>query len=310
MQRTTAIIDIGSNTIKLLVAARGSGADPIEKLLQHTIEARLGQGISAAKPVLSAASIERCTEAVAELIELAAPFQPESTKLVATSAARDAGNREELAKAIHARTGLDLEILSGEREAELIGAAIQLNPTLQADDFYLFDLGGGSLECLRFRNGKPEQTASLPLGAVRLSEKFLADSRAPFLADNRERIVNEVKRVLQESGFLFSLAEGSPAIGTGGTLISSLNILAAKQGKSLSEVEQFLSAEDLRQLLEKIGSVRYEERLKIERLSPGRADVFPTALATFLALIDLAGTDGLHLSLLNLRFGLAAEELR
>ncbi len=308
--RTVAVIDIGSNTIKLLVASRDPHIRAISETFRHTLETRLGKGISAANPTFSLETIEQGANAVAELVSIAREYQPESVKIVATSAVRDAANREDLRHAIRAQTGLHLDIITGQREAELIGAAIQLDPAISADDFYVFDLGGGSLECLRFRRKKLEQTVSLPLGCVRLTEKLVPNPHAPLQADAARRIAAEVQRVLHESGFEFSLSETAIAVGTGGTLTVSLDILAAKQNKTLHEIPRFLSGENLRQLLEQIGSQPYPDRLKIEKLSPGRADVFPTALATFLALIDLTKTDGLHLSLLNLRYGLAAELLR
>jgi exopolyphosphatase / guanosine-5'-triphosphate,3'-diphosphate pyrophosphatase len=309
MQRTVAVVDIGSNTIKILVAARSADATGIDTLLARTIEARIGSGISAENPVFTPDVIERGSEAVAELVRDACKFQPERTEIVATSAARDARNREELIAAIHRKTGLTLQILTGEREAELIGAAVRLDPHLSPENYYVFDLGGGSLECLRFRDKNLEQVVSLPLGAVRLAEILLADPAAPFTANDEEAVAQEVKRVLTDSGFVFSLPSDGIAIGTGGTLTQCLAILAGEQGRKLEEMRPFLSRDDLRHLLDRIGPKPLTERLTVKNLSAGRADVFPTALATFLALLDLTAKTGLHHSLLNLRYGLAAELL-
>jgi exopolyphosphatase / guanosine-5'-triphosphate,3'-diphosphate pyrophosphatase len=309
MERRVAVIDIGSNTIKLLVAEREVNGSGIVMVSRRTIEARLGQGISASLPVFSPEVIERGTLAVAQLVEQARARDPEVIQIVATSAVRDAANREDFIAAVRRRTGLDLEVLSGEREAELIGGAIRLDPAITADSFYVFDLGGGSLECLRFRQRELEQVVSLPLGCVRVAEKEVVDASGAFTPGDEERVSAEVRRVMAESGFGFSLPKGALAVGTGGTLTSSLEILAGERGVQMEDVPRFLSKGDLRHLLERIGGVSLAQRLEIKGVSPGRADVFPTALATFLTLVDLTSTQGIHHSLLNLRYGLAAELL-
>jgi exopolyphosphatase / guanosine-5'-triphosphate,3'-diphosphate pyrophosphatase len=310
MQKTVAVIDIGSNTIKLLVAKKKDDCShEIDTLHRRTIEVRIGQGMSAAKLTFSREIIERASAAIATLVEEARPFSPQEVRIVATSAARDAQNSGQLADAIHEKTGVSLEILSGQREAQLVGAAIQLDPTITAESFYVFDLGGGSLECLRFHERQLDQVVSLPLGCVRLAEKLLADPAAVFTPDDERRVAAEVERVLKESSFTFSLPAGSIAVGTGGTLTTALNVMAAEEERKLTDIDPYLSRDDLKTLLALTGALPLQERLLIERLSAGRADVFPTALTVFLKLMELAGQDGIHHSLLNLRYGLAAEML-
>lgn len=309
MEQKVAVIDIGSNTIKLLVAARAADGAGIETLRRRTLEARMGRGISASNPFFPPEVIERGARAVAELVREARELNPATMRIVATSAARDAQNRDDFSAAVREKTGLPLEILSGEREAQLIGAAIQADPAIDARNYYVFDLGGGSLECLRFRDRKLEQEASLPLGCVRLAEKLLPDPHAPLSPDQENEIQANVTAGVVESGFTFSLPDDAIAVGTGGTLTSSLEILAAERGQKLREIALYLSRRDLRHLLNRIGALPLEDRLKIAGVSPGRADVFPTALATFLAILDLTKRDGIHHSLLNLRYGLASELL-
>lgn len=309
MQRKVAVIDIGSNTIKLLVAEKSDGADQLHFIFRNTLETRIGQGISTDKPILSPEAITRACEAVGSLINDARSFEPVTIRIVATSAVRDAGNRETFARAIEEQCGFPLEILSGRREGELIGTAIQLDPQISARDFYAFDLGGGSLECLRFCNRQLEQVESLPLGCVRLAEKLLADPAAPFTTDDQQRIADKINRVIEESGFRFSLPTEAISVGTGGTLTTALNIAAARQGKDLADMPPYLSLAELRELLSLAGGRPLKERLQIPRLSAGRADVFPTALTTFITLAELTGQELFHHSFFNLRYGLAAETL-
>jgi exopolyphosphatase/guanosine-5'-triphosphate,3'-diphosphate pyrophosphatase len=309
MQDNIAVIDIGSNTIKLLVANRVEPSGQVGIVFRKTVETRIGKGISAHQPVLSPDSILRATDTVASLVHATEPFEPSTIRIVATSAARDAANGSDLAAAILKKTGLSLEILSGAREGELIGGAIQLDPHITARDFYVFDLGGGSLECLRFSKRRLEQVVSLPLGCVRLAEKLLADPAAVFTPEDEERIGREIHEVIEASGFTFSLPADSISIGTGGTLTTALDIIAGQRSLNLDQMPPYLGRAELRRLLGEVAGLDLADRLQVPRLSAGRADVLPTALATFLQLATLTNKEGLHHSSFNLRYGLAAEML-
>src|SRR5207249_1268753 len=112
------------------------------------------------------------------------------TVLVATSAVRDGQNGDAFCRRIHAVTGHAVRVLSGEEEANAIGRGLTTDPALQdTRDFYVFDLGGGSLECLAFRERRIEQAVSLQLGCVRLMEKLVVDSESPFSMANQAAVI-------------------------------------------------------------------------------------------------------------------------
>src|SRR6185369_13404451 len=123
----------------------------------------------------------RGIEAIRALLGDATEFSREKIVLVATSAVRDAQNGAEFRERVQAATGHEIRILTGEEEANLIGRGLTCDPALrELKDFYVFDLGGGSLECLAFRERKIVQANSLQLGCVRLTEKFIKDVSAPL----------------------------------------------------------------------------------------------------------------------------------
>ncbi len=145
MSPAVAVIDIGSNSIKVLVAARNE-TGVVTALKSKTIDARISAGISKAKPELSEEGMARGLAAIQELLTDAAPFSPVRTVLVATSAVRDAGNGDHFRARVRAATGHDIRILTGDEEANLIGRGLTCDPALaDLKDFYVFDLGGGSL---------------------------------------------------------------------------------------------------------------------------------------------------------------------
>jgi exopolyphosphatase/guanosine-5'-triphosphate,3'-diphosphate pyrophosphatase len=308
MNPSVAVIDIGSNTIKLLVAARNESGLLTERT-SETIDSRISAGISQNNPHLGETGMAAGIAAIRELLAVAVPLAPTQTMLVATSAVRDAANGADFCARVRAATGHDIRILTGDEEANLIGAGLLCDPALaDLDDFYVFDLGGGSLECLAFRARRIAQETSLPLGCVRLTEKFVPDPAEPFPAEAHTAIVAHVKHTLAGSHFQFTLA-GAAAIFAGGSVTTVRAIFAAQHGKTIREIPPIVTVPELAALLDHIAPLSLEERKKIPGLPPTRADVFPTALATILAVADTAGLKEFQHSFYNLRWGLAAEAL-
>src|SRR5262245_15760732 len=129
MSSPVAVIDIGSNSIKILVARRAADGR-IEPLKIRTIDARISAGISQANPRLSEDGMARGLAAIQELLAEAAPFQPARITLVATSAVRDAANGPAFREQVRAVTGQTIRILSGDEEANLIGRGLTADPAL------------------------------------------------------------------------------------------------------------------------------------------------------------------------------------
>jgi exopolyphosphatase/guanosine-5'-triphosphate,3'-diphosphate pyrophosphatase len=306
---SVAIIDIGSNSIKILVAARSLDGRIISQK-HRTIDARISAGISKSDPLLSEDGMSRGLTAIQSLLADTAAFAPARTILVATSAVRDARNGQDFIARVRAATGHTIRILTGHEEANLIGRGLTCDPALcNLRDFYVFDLGGGSLECLAFRDRRIEQAVSLQLGCVRLTEKFIADSAGPFAEPAASAIPQQTRATVAAAGFAFSLPPHAVAIGTGGTVTTVRAVLAARAGTTLEATKASVSLAELRELLASLGALSLAERQKIPGLPPARADVFPTALATIITLAELGGFDTFHHSLYNLRYGLAAESL-
>jgi exopolyphosphatase/guanosine-5'-triphosphate,3'-diphosphate pyrophosphatase len=307
-----AVIDIGSNTIKLLVAAR-SAAGGIDTVHYAAEEARIGSGLGGAHPTLAADSMQRGATAVAKLLALARTFIPAKTVLVATSAVRDATNGPDFTARILRETGLPVRILGGQEEANAIGRGLAADPALAgAQDFYLFDLGGGSLECLEFHARRAAQSVSLPLGCVRLTERLVADPAAPFTAQNRTAIANTVQHQFSgaaNSLFRFTLAAPATAVATGGTVTTVRAMLAAQAGRSLAESATSVSVTELELLFARIAALPIEARRIVPGLPAARADVFPTALATILEVARLTHVERFTHSFYNLRYGIADELL-
>jgi exopolyphosphatase / guanosine-5'-triphosphate,3'-diphosphate pyrophosphatase len=304
-----AVIDIGSNSIKALVA-RQSTEGQIITLLAHTIEARISAGISQTPPRLSRVGMQNGVEAITELLALISPYQPLRIMAVATSAVRDAVNGADFQRLVQSATGHQLRILNGREEANLIGRGLLCDPDLPtAADFYVFDLGGGSMECLAFSQGMFQNGISLQLGCVRLTERFITNPHASISPESISAISAHTAATLAQSPFGFTLPGRVLTIGTGGTFATARNIFAAKAGIHIESASPVITVVQLRALMIEVSAMELDARQKIPGLPKGRADVFPAALATLLAVAEAGEITAFHHSFYNLRCGIAAELL-
>ncbi|MGF1448041.1 MAG: phosphatase [Opitutales bacterium] len=307
--QTAAVIDIGSNTIKLLVAGAEHGR-LVERTTQ-TLETRLSTGLGQATQLtFGEETIEQGVQAVRQLLETARKHTPDAVAIVATSAVRSAANGVAFAERLREATGFPLRILSGDEEAQQIARGVATDPELAtADRFHLLDLGGGSLEIVRVRQTRLDRALSLPLGAVRLTERHCLRPEAPIAPETLQAIAREVDTELGQAGFAFERPFG-PLVGTGGGVTITRSLLAREQGASIDEVSALLPLADLIRLRDALAQLPMDARIRQFGLPANRADILPTALAVLVRLTELAGTDGITQSFHNLRYGVAAELLR
>jgi|TARA_B110000438_G_scaffold262651_1_gene274117 exopolyphosphatase/guanosine-5'-triphosphate,3'-diphosphate pyrophosphatase len=302
-----AVIDIGSNTIKCLVATR----DPEGRLIaifEKSLPVRISTGISAAEPVLSRDAIDAGSNAVAFLVHECQKRGPiDAVKIVATSAVRDASNRESFCKLVHQRAGQDVRVLTGIEEAQLIGLGIQEDPSLSSigDDFCIADIGGGSLELLKVEASKITHSASLQLGSNRLTEKFVSHSQDPLDPKEAEAIEKHTTDAFIASKFPIT----APLVATGGVITVWRSMYAQGQGLELNEIPPELPASNLAAWIEQFRAIDWEARKAIPGLPVQRADVIPTGFITIRALLSYTGVSQLTHSFYNLRFGVAARAL-
>lgn len=306
---SVAVIDIGSNSIKSLVARRGPDGQ-IAQVRARTLDARISAGISKDKPQLSDEGMTRGLGAIRELLDEVRESRPSKILLVATSAVRDAANGPAFRERVKKATGQDIRILTGEEEANLIGRGLTCDPTLaELKDFYVFDLGGGSLECLSFKNRKMQQALSLQLGCVRLTEKFVKDPALPVPPEALASISAHTTETITSAGFKFNLPAGAVGIGTGGSVTTVRAILGAFKQQRAEQAPPAVKLAQLRVLLDALAPLPLDQRKNVPGLASARADVFPTALATLIAVAEAASLTEFHHSFHNLRWGLAAEAL-
>lgn len=304
---SVAVIDLGSNSIKLLVASLDENAK-IKPLFYKSEDTRIAQGKG--QIALTDEAIAAAAHSVKNLYAAAfEQHQPSRVEVVGTSAVREANNSFLLSEKIYALTGLHMRILSGEEEALAIAQGVKLDPQLQdIPAFNLFDLGGGSLELIHFEAGRVEQALSLPLGAVRLMEDLVAHPEQALSSQEADAIEDKVKNSIIESEFKYlrykpgEHSRPFPLIGTGGAMTILKNLFY--------DHNPFLKKNDLYDLFLKIARADLQSRIQLHKVPSKRADIFPTAMAIVLTLLQLSQEDGIRHSYYSLRFGIAYELLQ
>ncbi len=168
-----AAVDIGTNSVRLLIADANPDGDPptLATLDRRMHITRLGAGVDATHR-LAPAAIERTTEVLGEYADAIRTSQATRVRATATSAARDATNRDDFFTAARAALGVEPELLSGDEEARLSFAGATVGLSSEPPPYLVVDLGGGSTE-FSVGTTKPEGVLSIDVGCVRVTEQFL-----------------------------------------------------------------------------------------------------------------------------------------
>ena len=299
-----AVIDVGTNSIKLLVAdVRGHEVHPVHEESRQT---RLGKGFYETHR-LQPESIAHTAEAVWEFSEIARDKLAASTRVIATSAARDAVNPDDLTKSIERACGLKTEIISGVREAEWGFLGVATNPELAGHPLLIVDVGGGSAEFILGHGSKMDFAQSFPLGTVRLMEKFPHASRPTkkefeaayewldiFLrAEIRPQLEPALK---QEPGPIL-------LVGTGGTTSILARVAGRMDRFDRDKIDRTtLSFESVRAQRKLFWSLPLSERKAIPGMSKERADVILAGVLIYEMVMAEFGFKQLRVSTRGLRF--------
>jgi exopolyphosphatase/guanosine-5'-triphosphate,3'-diphosphate pyrophosphatase len=302
-----AAIDLGSNTVRLLVAdVRAGGAWNV--LDQDQKVTRLGEGL-AASGRLGLEPMSRTVQAVAAYVSRAQAWAVDDVCIVATSAVREAVNGPEVTDEIARITGRHVRVVSGEDEARLTlrGVLHGLGPV--AGSSLMFDIGGGSTEYILARDGALLGAVSLRLGVVPLAEAYPFPGQVEW--SRYARLEQEVAdRLARELPALILGARPECLVGTAGTVttLAALDLELAAYDPARVQGHR-LTRGRVRQLLDKLGSLTVGERARLPCLEPGRADLIVPGVAIVRATMDRVGLDTVVVSDAGLREGILADAL-
>lgn len=305
-----AVIDVGTNSVKLLVADV-SGRE-IHPICEESKQTRLGQGFYETHRLLPAA-IANTAQAVADFVRQAQRHQAVATRVIATSAARDAVNAGELVAAIERVAGQPLEIISGEQEADWAFHGVTTDPALAQTPLLLLDVGGGSTEFILGQGEHKHFRHSFRLGTVRLLETIphsdpptsaeFADTRCWVREFIAEKIHPALGPALAKEKQLQSTHLPITLVGTGGTTTILARMEAQLESYDRTIIENTrISRERLRWHTENLWSMPLVRREGIVGLPRKRADVILTGAIIYEAVMEQFGFTELRVSMRGLRF--------
>lgn len=268
-----AIIDVGSNTIHLLVGEVEDGA--VLPVTGEKVSTRLGSGVDKTGRI-EEVRIPVAAEAISLFARLAALNGAPEPAVLATSAVRDAENGSDLIREVLEKAGLEMRLISGDEEALLgfRGAVSALGPGFSwGASALVVDLGGGSAQLILGDavNG-PEKQVSLPLGSNRTTERFLRHD--PPKAGELETLREAVSEMLPD----WNLSEGAAVVAIGGSARAVLRLTRER-----------LTVERLRKLAAEISERPSAELAREEGLAPERARVMPAAITTLSTILEHFG---------------------
>lgn len=305
-----AVIDVGTNSVKLLVADVSHGE--VIPLLEKSEQTRLGRGFYA-EHRLATQAIEETARVVADYARSARSWAVRRTRVVATSAARDAVNQSELLEAIRRTSELSAEVISGEQEAEWAFQGIASDPRFAGRSLLLLEVGGGSTQFVYGRQNRLLYRHSFRLGTVRFLEshpphdpptpedwELLRRVLDPIM---EHRIMPQILPILRKD-----ILEEVVLVGTGGTCSLLASISEGLGAFDRQRIESVVfSHKKLLGLRKRLWSQSLAERKNTPGLPSNKADVILTGSAIYERAMAMFHLEPLHISTRGFRFGALAD---
>lgn len=265
---TKGIIDIGTNSCRLFIAEvinNGEGINILNELVKDVEIVKLGEGVNK-NHFLKKEAMERAIKCLKKYKETAEKYKVRELKAFATSATRDAENREEFLNKVR-DLGIEIKCISGEEEAKLnfLGNSIVFD-----EKILVIDIGGGSTEFTLGKNNKIDFIKSIDIGAVRATEKFF--SHDDYSNENIEKCKEWVKENIEEIKKIKD--EEFKTVGVAGTATTQISVKKEMKVYNSRQVHMSeISVEELEKNLKLFVSKKIEERKEIIGLEPKRADI-------------------------------------
>jgi exopolyphosphatase / guanosine-5'-triphosphate,3'-diphosphate pyrophosphatase len=305
-----AVIDVGTNSTKLLVAE--VAGHRVQPLFERSKQTRLGRGFYETHQ-LQPQAIAETAAAAARFADTARQWGAASIRVIATSAARDAMNPGELISAIEQASGLSVEIISGEQEAEWAFRGVTSDAELARHPVLLLEIGGGSTQLILGHGEQTDFRHSFPLGAVRLMEKIPHSDppRASELEACRQWLKDFVQAEVRPKLEPEMRWEAKTHADDGAVLLAGAGGTMSILARMESQLEEYdrvrieatrVTSERVRWHAERLWSLPLDERRNIIGLPKNRADVILTGVLICEAVMEQLGFAELRISTRGLRF--------
>jgi len=298
-----AVADIGSNSARLLVV-RPTDQGHLDVVADARVALRLMRDLDVAGR-LTRAAVQRTVQTLAAFSTIARRHGARAVGVVATSAVRDAANRDPFVAEVQRRTGLTITVLSGEDEARL--ALLGAVAGLPVEGGAVVDLGGGSMEVAEFVRRRFRAGITLPLGALRLGDAFLRHD--PPRPDEVEALRGHVLGALGAVD-ITDLASAESLVGTGGTIRALAKAARGRGPVAVNRLHGYeLRRRDVGTLVERLVRLPAARRTSVPGISSTRAESVLGGALVIEVLMDLTGAEHILVSGYGVRQGVILDQL-
>ena len=304
-ENRAAIIDVGSNSVKLLVAEVANGV--VQPLLHAGEQTRLGRGVFETGR-LEQEAIEQTALVAASFAKRARELKVDRITAVATSAARDARNGQELVEQF-GQAGIPLEIIDGHRESELVLRGVRSRPEFAKGSLAVLDVGGGSTELLVADDEALRVQESFQLGTVRLLDEHTPSDRPT--GGERAKLIEAIDDFLDErlAPMTSGVALPPQLVGAGGTPVFLGRIFLERDKVPAEEIESLhLPLAEVQSLADRLWMMPLAQRQKLPGLPANRADVILIGAQIYEAILLRCGFAELRPTLRGVRYGALLEK--
>ncbi|HZF86816.1 Ppx/GppA phosphatase family protein [Streptomyces sp.] len=300
------VLDVGSNTVHLLVVDAHPGARPLPAH-SHKVELRLAQLLDE-DGAIGPEGIDKLIAVVRDALQAAEDKGVEELLPFATSAVREAGNADEVLARVKAETGVDLQVLTGAEEARLTFLAARRWYGWSAGKLLVLDIGGGSLEIAYGIDEEPDAAVSLPLGAGRLTAAWLpGDPPAP---DDVRALRRHVRaQIARTVGEFRRFGAPDHVVATSKTFKQLARIAGAARSAEGLYVQRELKRASLESWVPRLAAMTVDERAELPGVSEGRAGQLLAGALVAEGAMDLFGVEALEICPWALREGVILRRL-
>jgi exopolyphosphatase/guanosine-5'-triphosphate,3'-diphosphate pyrophosphatase len=297
-------IDIGTNSVRVLVAEL-EGPSGLKRLWGDRAIPRLGSGLGSSG-MLTEQAVERTITIVGNFLEKARALSAQKLLAAATSAVREASNRELLLERLEQTTGLRARVLSGQEEALWTMGGMQCVWEKPPEEWLAVDIGGGSTEFILARGSRALEVRSVPLGMVKLTEEFLKGD--PPSEKEMGRCRDSVRKSLQEALGDLGLHQ-MPQLAVAGTAGTITTLAALEKGMKYYDGEAIhgtrLERYTVRRWLSRLSSMEARDRRSLPGMEPGREDVIVAGVLIVEEFLNMVGVEAMVVSDHGLLEGIA-----
>jgi exopolyphosphatase/guanosine-5'-triphosphate,3'-diphosphate pyrophosphatase len=300
------VIDVGSNTVHLLVVDAHAGAQPLPAS-SHKRELRLSEHVTKSGAI-SDGGRDRLVAFVEECLKMAEDQGVQELMGLATSAIRGAPNGEQVLATVREQTGVDLRVLSGEDEARLTFLAARRWFGWSAGTLLVVDVGGGSLELAMGMDEEPDAAVSLPLGAGRLTRERLQGDppTEEQIRETRRMVRAEIAASVRP---LARAGAADRAVGTSKTIRSLARITGAAPSSEGPYAVRLLERDALAEVVQRLATLSSAERVALPGVSSSRAPQLLAGAIVVEGCMDLLSLDRLEICPWALREGVILRRL-